>query len=165
MNCQYGIKFKTDGFTGGSLVVLDSYFSGVQFAISIDQPKDAVSVTLQHVRYTSTSIMVLDSKASAILVGGSSGTIDSWIVGANYQHPDFTLNKLKGSATNQGKPTQVDGLMDSNGNYFSRSKPQYQDKAASEMINALDWSQHGIYFQTTLRGRLLTSNRDYSGRW
>lgn len=135
MSTKYGIQFQTSDFTGGSLIVLDSSFWNVDTGISIDQAKDAVSLTVKNLHYINVGTTI-ESKASGAILKGGSGQIDNWILGNAYEGPDYKQNKINGDSSAAATIPDTPSLQASSGSYFIRARPQYESLLASEFWSA-----------------------------
>ncbi|KAI1811036.1 pectate lyase superfamily protein-domain-containing protein [Poronia punctata] len=144
-NLKVGIDITAAGETEGSLnvgsaIILDSSFADTETAIktgySADTtPDTAGSLILENVKLESVPTAVADASGS-ILEGGST-TIAGW--GQGHQYVGDADRELSGEITANTRP---DGLTGENG-YYGRSKPQYEDVAASDIVSARDSGAKG----------------------
>ncbi|KAI1310595.1 glycoside hydrolase family 55 protein [Xylaria venustula] len=117
----------------GSAIILDSSFSGAQVAIKTaytadTTPDTAGSLILENV--TLDNVPTAVQGASGSLLAGGSTTIAAW--GQGHQYVSGANRELSGDITANDRPSVLTG---ENG-YYSRSKPQYNDLAASDIVSA-----------------------------
>ncbi|KAK0285043.1 hypothetical protein LTR35_005243 [Friedmanniomyces endolithicus] len=122
--------------TVGSVIISDSTFAGVSYGIrsayskSSDVPATGGTLIIDNVDMTLATHAVVDATDNEVLAGG--GKIVSWASG-NVYDKSGTVVKTQGIVTAPTKPTSLL----SNGNVFSRSKPQYEGALASDFIQAM----------------------------
>lgn len=149
-NTDTGFSMKGD-YIGGSMMLLDSRFVGVNSGISIHTPKVSdlaqFSITLENIKMDTVKTMVVHDSSSTVLAGGSS-VIGSWILGRVYDDDHKTGSFLKGktSALEDREPTLTTTNGVATNGYFIRRKPQYQDKSADFFMNAHFAAKGKIYF-------------------
>ncbi|KAI0968246.1 glycoside hydrolase family 55 protein [Xylaria arbuscula] len=117
----------------GSAIILDSSFSGADVAIktaytAATTPDTAGSLILENV--TLDNVPTAVQGASGSLLAGGSTTIAAW--GQGHQYVSGADRELSGDITANDRPSVLTG---ENG-YYSRSKPQYNDLAASDIVSA-----------------------------
>ncbi|KAI0384726.1 pectate lyase superfamily protein-domain-containing protein [Hypomontagnella monticulosa] len=121
----------------GSITVLDSHFNGVPYAITVASRGDEQpNIVLDNLLVENSASVVLISGGATILPG-STGALyfNSWANGYQYL-PDGSGGKATGFIN--PAPEKPAALLDGNGAYFTRSKPQYETESP---IVATD---HGI---------------------
>ncbi|KAH8803504.1 pectate lyase superfamily protein-domain-containing protein, partial [Xylogone sp. PMI_703] len=142
------IAFQLTNFGGignqgtGSLTIMDSHFIDVPFGIPFSSnftPSIVIDNLL--VEGNSPQIVFKDGTTDNLLDGTSGGsiTINSWATGHRYTSPSDVGAQVTGDIT--PAPNKPSSLLDGNGNWFVRSKPQYEDMDASQFLNVLD---HGV---------------------
>ena len=141
---RVGINFTTGNFEGGSLTVLDSIFQHVDTAILINQSpqksKEQAALELLNVAYYDVATVVTSQNSGAKLTGGSSGQINSWIIGKTFsQEPDKTSsadfsNGKVFSSTDPKVPADLLFSGPSGSGYFTRSRPQYETYNSNSFI-------------------------------
>jgi hypothetical protein len=137
-------SFGGNGSQGtGSLTVVDSHFSSVPFAIPVDS-KIQPAITLDNLLIDgNTPSVVLVSGGATILEGttGAAQTIKSWAMGRRYTGLNDSGETTSGDL--DPPPSKPAMLIDSNGAYFVRSKPQYETLSAGSFINVADFGATG----------------------
>ncbi|KAI0434204.1 putative exo-beta-1,3-glucanase [Xylaria sp. FL1042] len=136
-NCGTGIDISAPGSDNtlavGSAIILDSSFTGTQVAVKTaytasTTPDTAGSLILENVSLDSTPTAVQGTSGS--LLAGGSTTITAW--GQGHRYVSGADRELSGAIAANTRPSVLTG---SNG-YYSRSKPQYEDLAASDIVSA-----------------------------
>jgi glucan 1,3-beta-glucosidase len=135
-NCQIGIDITAGGSGAqsvGSIILIDSTISNTPIGIkaaftSSSSPATAGSVILENVQLTNVPTAVQDNGNTA-LTGGSL-TIAGWGQGHKYTPTGPTF--FEGTITPNNRP----GSLLSGGNYYTRSKPQYNDLDVSQFVSA-----------------------------
>lgn len=91
-------------------------------------------ITLDNVDFSGSAAAVKQTTGETILAGGTK--VDSWIWGIVASKDSPTGRQVRGEAAKpvRSKPP---GLLGSDGKYFSKQKPQYEDVPASSFKNAL----------------------------
>ncbi|KAH8800365.1 pectate lyase superfamily protein-domain-containing protein [Xylogone sp. PMI_703] len=129
----------TDNQGTGSLTLLDSHFIDVPFGIPLST-SFSPSIVLDNllVEGNSPQIVFIDGTTNNLLTGtsGESMVVQSWATGARYTSPSDTGSKATGNIT--PAPKKPTSLLDASGNWFVRSKPQYEGMSASAFLNVLD---------------------------
>lgn len=117
--------------------MLDSHFNGVPYAITVASRGDEQpNIVLDNLLVENSASVVLVSGGETILPG-STGALyfNSWANGYQYL-PDGSGGKATGFVN--PAPEKPAALLDGNGAYFTRSKPQY------ETDNPIVATDHGI---------------------
>lgn len=137
-NCGTGIDISAPGddntLAVGSAIILDSTFTGNTVAVktgytSSTTPDTANSLILENVKLDNTPTAVMG--ASGSLLDGGSTTIAGW--GQGHQYGSGASDReFSGTVTPNERPAS---LLGDNG-FYSRSKPQYEDLAASDFVSA-----------------------------
>ncbi|KAI2628610.1 glycoside hydrolase family 55 protein [Hypoxylon sp. NC1633] len=135
-NCQKGIDITAGGSTSlevGSITVIDSKFTDTPVGITTAfqtgaQPATGASIILENLNLQNVPVAV-QGPSGTILAGGST-TIAGW--GQGHQYTPSGPNTLQGPITPNNRPAS---LLGDNG-YYSRSKPQYENLAASDIVSA-----------------------------
>lgn len=136
-NCGTGIDISAPGADNtlavGSAIILDSSFSDTEVAIKTayttsTTPDTAGSLILENVSLSNVPTAVMGGSGS--LLEGGSKTIAGW--GQGHRYVSGTDRELSGDITANERPAVLTG---ENG-YYSRSKPQYEDLAASDFVSA-----------------------------
>ncbi|KAJ6782792.1 hypothetical protein PWT90_04149 [Aphanocladium album] len=147
----------------GSVAVVDSHFNNVQAAIKVrKQGNQQPNIVLENLLAENTKSVISVDGADNYLPG-SSGTLyfDTWVSG--YQFPpgkglDSNPVNTRGFIIPSTK--KPGSLIDSQGRYLTRSKPQYESESAGSIIVATDngVSNTGKDDQTDTINKLLSSH-------
>ncbi|KAI1369868.1 putative exo-beta-1,3-glucanase [Xylaria arbuscula] len=136
-NCGTGIDISAPGADNtlavGSAIILDSSFSDTEVAIKTayttsTTPDTAGSLILENVSLSNVPTAVMGGSGS--LLEGGSKTIAGW--GQGHRYVSGSDRELSGDITANERPSVLTG---ENG-YYSRSKPQYEDLAVSDIVSA-----------------------------
>lgn len=137
-NCGTGIDISAPGqdstLSVGSAIIMDSTFSNTEVAVitaytASTTPDTANSVVLENVKLDNVPTAVQGS--SGTLLEGGSKTIAGW--GQGHQYGSGAGDReFSGDITPNERPSS---LLGDNG-FYSRSKPQYEDLAASDFVSA-----------------------------
>ncbi|KAM3501681.1 hypothetical protein MY11210_009307 [Beauveria gryllotalpidicola] len=142
-----GIGFKLVGDRGvgnvGSVSILDSSFTGASQAIVVNHidsapGKGSTGVFLENIALSGVGVAVADTTGATLLA--SSAHIDQWAVGPIYEGSSARSFSPGGKV---GKFRRVSKLLDVDGYYFERARPQYEDKPASAFMHTKDLGCHG----------------------
>ncbi|KAI1769324.1 glycoside hydrolase family 55 protein [Hypoxylon sp. FL1150] len=136
-NCQKGIDITAGGSSAldvGSITVIDSTFTNTPVGITTafesgSSPATADSIILENIVLSNVPVAV-QGPSGTVLAGGST-TIAGW--GQGHQYTPTGPNTLQGTITPNTRPTS---LLGDNGNYYNRSKPQYESLTASDIVSA-----------------------------
>ncbi len=133
---EYGIRMR-GSYRGGSLLLLDSYMSGMPTGIYISTPNGSTpsekfSITIDNLQITNVGTTVKHETAGATLAGGST-TIETWMLGKVYDQTTPTGRYQSGPLPSLHPKTPE--LLLGKG-YFAREKPQYQDLDANTIFSA-----------------------------
>lgn len=143
----------------GSISVVDSHFNGVPYAITLAPHDDEQpNIVLDNLLVENSASVVLVSGGDTLLEGSTSAlTINSWANGYQYL-PSRSGSRRQGHVS--PAPDKPESLLDSDGYYFTRSKPQYEDVSASSIIVATNngISNSGDGDQTDAINSLLSGN-------
>lgn len=128
----------------GSVSILDSSFTGASQAVVVNRigsapGKGNTGVSLENVALSGVGVAVADTTGATLLA--SSALIDQWAVGPIYE--GSTSARSFSSGGKVGKFRRVSELLDANGNYFERARPQYEDRPASAFIHTKDLGCRG----------------------
>ncbi|KAF3929479.1 hypothetical protein ABW19_dt0200131 [Dactylella cylindrospora] len=145
-SCTVAIDCSANGDPGaqgtGSILVLDSRFSNVATPIITRSGSGGRSpnIVIDNLLVEGTTKdIVYGLDGESILEGtldGSPLTIKSWAIGRRYTNTDGTGAYVAGHV--DPAPSKPEGLLGQSGKYFTRSRPQYENLAASEFIIATD---------------------------
>ncbi|KAF7368475.1 Glucan 1,3-beta-glucosidase [Mycena venus] len=129
-NCQVGFDLHTGGLTldtqsAAGVLIVDSKISstGIGIRFSTSQPSSlAGSIVLDNVAFSGiTTANIQDS--SGTVLAANAAPVGKWFQGNLYL--GSSSRYLRGSYTSGGTGRPA-ALVDSNGNFFTRSRPQYQ---------------------------------------
>lgn len=126
-------------FTVGSVSILDSTFTGVTTAVLVNPIKTApgqgsTGINLENVALSGVSVAVADTTGATLLA--SSSVIDQWAVGPVYEGSSSARSFSKGGKI--GSYRRHSTLLDAQGNYFERARPQYEDQDVSAFVHTKD---------------------------
>ncbi|EJP61727.1 Pectin lyase fold/virulence factor [Beauveria bassiana ARSEF 2860] len=152
-NVGIGFKLVGDGGVGnrltffllvGSVSILDSSFTGASKAIVVKRiesapGKGSTGISLENIALSEVEVAVADTTGATLLA--SSALIDQWAVGPIYEGSTSARSFSPGGKA--GKFRRVSKLLDSNGNYFERARPQYESRPASAFIHTKDLGCQG----------------------
>lgn len=164
--CDIGLDMSSGGFSGqavGSIIVVDSVISATQgivtpYAPGYSSPQSAGSLMLENVDFTGSSQAIAAGAGTAsrtILAGNQKIALwaqgNAWTTAAQTldgQSFNGTTCSFGNSTSNKHTAQEVTiqrslapierpaGLIDSNGNWFTRSKPQYEDVSVDQISSA-----------------------------
>ncbi|KAI1810628.1 pectate lyase superfamily protein-domain-containing protein [Poronia punctata] len=123
----------------GSISVLDSSFTNVQKAI-VANPitstpgQGSTGIVLENVALSGVGVAVADTAGKTLL--SSSGLIDQWALGPIYEGSTSARSFSQGGKI--GSYRRDVSLLDGQGKYFQRAKPQYEDQAVSAFMHTKD---------------------------
>lgn len=129
----------------GSASFLDSSFRNVATAAVIITPLDAspgsgsTGVVLENVELDNVGAAVQDTSGNTLLDGGSRH-IEQWVTGPVYasgEERQFLMGE------DIPKYRREASLLDGDGHYFERSKPQYEDRSVSDFVHLKDLGAKG----------------------
>lgn len=128
----------------GSVSVIDSSFQGVGTAILVaplnsKTGSGSTGVIVENVQFSGVDKAVADTSGAVLLV--PSPKVDHWVVGPVYS-ADGTRQFSTGGKDNAGFHRQR-VLLDSNGAYLERSKPQYEDRGVGDFVHVKDFGAKG----------------------
>lgn len=125
--------------TVGSVSILDSTFTGVTTAVLVNPitatpGQGSTGINLENVALSGVSVAVADTSGATLLA--SSSVIDQWAVGPVYEGSLSARSFSKGGKI--GNYRRHSTLLDAQGNYFERARPQYQDQDVSAFVHTKD---------------------------
>ena len=182
-NCGIGIDMTSGGFTNqavGSVVVIDSVISATQgivtpYAPGFSSPQSAGTLVLDNVDFTGSQTAISVSggtNSRTVLAGGQYIQLfaqgNAWTTAgqavngqvfngttctyANNSQTAYTAQET--TIQRQLAPiSRPPNLVDSNGKYVGRTKPQYETVPASQILSAKTFGLHG----DGVTGKLLTA--------
>ncbi|CAK7236239.1 hypothetical protein SBRCBS47491_009570 [Sporothrix bragantina] len=147
-NVGVGFRLAVVDSTGniGSVSIMDSSFSSIHTAaVIIVPPSETVGsgstgVVLENVALSGVTATVVDT-AGKVYLDGSSSVVRSWVLGTTYEGNTTARGFSHGGPV--GDYRRNLGLLDSNGAYFERAKPQYEDKSVGDFIHIKDLGAKG----------------------
>ncbi|KAH6983653.1 pectate lyase superfamily protein-domain-containing protein [Ilyonectria sp. MPI-CAGE-AT-0026] len=126
----------------GSAMFLDSTFKNVKTAILTTPPKKypgvgSTGITIDKVKFEDVDRAVADISGATIL--DASGKVDHWTIGPVYlPSRDFSLGRNLTRV--YGRQS---GLIDSDGAFFEKPKPQYQTRSVKDFVHTKDYGAKG----------------------
>jgi hypothetical protein len=144
VNVGVGFRLTADkGAAGniGSASIFDSSFTNVGTVVVIAPPSStpgsgSTGLTLERVKLSGVTTAVADTSGTVILAGSSATTVDEWALGPVYEGSTTARSYSKGGKIGSYKVHQ--SLLDVNGNYFERAKPQYEDVDVGSFFHVKD---------------------------
>jgi polygalacturonase len=91
-------------------------------------------VSLENVALSGVGMAVADTSSATLLA--SSDLIGQWVVGPIYEGASTVCSFSKGGKIVNCRRHST--LLDSQGNYFERARPQYEDQAVSSFMHTKD---------------------------
>ncbi|KAK3722123.1 hypothetical protein LTR37_002556 [Vermiconidia calcicola] len=146
-NCTIGLNMSAgepDALSVGSMTFFDSTISNTDTFIKAgftpsSLPLAANSIVLENIHLNNVRIAIENGNNATVLEGTPSNSyIAAWAMGHSYT-PNGPNNF---SGTIAPAPRSA-GLIDVSGNYYQRSKPQYEQYTASAFISARDQGATG----------------------
>ncbi|KAI1387830.1 glycoside hydrolase family 55 protein [Hypoxylon trugodes] len=142
-SCQTGINITaggSDALNVGSITVIDSAFKDTPVGIATafqtgSKPDTGASVILENLSLSNVPTAV-QGPSGSILEGGST-TIAGW--GQGHQYTPDGPSTLQDTITPNTRPASLT----TDSGYYSRSKPQYEDLTASDIVSARDSGAKG----------------------
>jgi glucan 1,3-beta-glucosidase len=139
-NCSVGLNMSTGGTTAqsvGSVTFFDSTITNTAIGIltahnSTSQPPTAGSLILENVRLSNVSVAVQGPTGTALAGTTGAMIITAW--GEGHAYTPTGPNEFKGSVAPNNRP----GSLLSGGNFYTRSKPQYEASNATQFLSARD---------------------------
>ncbi|KAK1991996.1 pectin lyase-like protein [Colletotrichum falcatum] len=147
-NVDVGFKLISDDGSGNirSVSIMDSTFSNVgTAAIVIGKPSSqpgsgSTGVVLDRVSLSGVAAAVKDSSGN-VLLPGSAGTIDQWTLGPVYEGSTTARSFSAGGRI--GSYRRPSTLVDTDGKYFERERPQYERYGLSDFVHVKDLGAMG----------------------
>lgn len=145
-NVKTGFRLVTEDKSSdkiGSATFIDSSFNSVQTAVLIAPPSSkagsgSTGVVLDNVAFANTSQAVADT-SGATLLDAPADKVHHWALGNLYQDkgPKFSMGHHTG--TFRRHP----GLLNGDGAFFERPKPQYGDRPVGDFFHVKDYGARG----------------------
>jgi len=143
-NCQIGIDMSANDngkLNVGSVTLLDSNFNNVGVAIKTawtasSTPAAAGSLVMENIQLNNVPVAVQGSNGATLLAGGNT-LIRAWGNGHSYTPSGFS--DFIGAIAPNPRPA----VLLSNGRYYTRSKPQYENLPASSFLFLRDFGARG----------------------
>jgi glucan 1,3-beta-glucosidase len=137
-NCQVGIDISAGGSSKldvGSVTLFDSSFTNVPVAIltawtTSSNPATAGSLVMENIALNNVPVAVKGPSGTMLAGTTGSTTIAAWGNGHGYYSPSGP-NEFAGPITPNPRPA----ALLSNGRYYTRSKPQYENLPASSFLS------------------------------
>ena len=136
-NCQLGFDMSNAASGGqlvGSAIILDATITNVPVFIKTgtsasSNPHTSGSLILENIKLSGVSTAI--QGPNGVLLGSVS-VIDSWGQGQFYNDKSGKGSFQQGPLP---KPSKSSVLLDSEGNFFQRAKPQYEEYAVSDFVS------------------------------
>ncbi|KAI0814551.1 glycoside hydrolase family 55 protein [Xylaria sp. FL0064] len=147
-NVDVGFKLLSDDGSGhiGSVSIIDSSFTNIgTAAVLIAPPSSTVGsgstgVTLESVVLSGVAATVKDADGK-IYLDGSSAEVDQWSLGPVYEGSTDARSFSEGGKI--GNYRRHSTLVDDNGKYFERARPQYEDHSVDDFLHIKDLGATG----------------------
>ncbi|EGO56022.1 hypothetical protein NEUTE1DRAFT_117997 [Neurospora tetrasperma FGSC 2508] len=140
-NVKTGFQLVGDGGVGniGSVSIMDSSFTNVGTVVIVNPitatpGKGSTGIALDNIVLSGVSVAVADTTGATLLA--SSPVIDQWVVGPVYEGSTTARTFSMGGKV--GNYRRHSTLLDPQGNYFERPKPQYEDQSTSMFLHTKD---------------------------
>lgn len=174
-----GFRLLADGDSGniGSVTILDSSFSDVGDAAIVVAPPShetasgSTGVVLEKVALDGVPVTVRDT-AGATLLDASADLVDQWALGPVYEGSADARRFSDGGKI--GGFRRHSTLVDGDGKYFERERPQYEDADVGDFVHVKNLGAKGDgstddtdAFQAALyaaMGKILFVDGEYLGR-
>lgn len=129
----------------GSISVLDSTFTNVGIVVVIRPPSltpgsGTTGLILENVALSGVTKTVADTSGTTLLAGGTI-KVDHWALGPVYA--GSTTSRTFSTGAKIGNYRRSSVLINDNGAYFERAKPQYEDVPASGFLHVRDFGAKG----------------------
>ena len=152
-NVGTGFKLVTDSTSGaaagniGSASFLDSSFNNVKTVVQISPPTSTVGsgstgLILENIKLSGVGTTVADTGGKTILAGSSS-KIDEWAMGPVYKGSADKKDRKFTTGEKVGSFRRHSTLVDNDGAYFERPKPQYEDRSVGDFVHTKDLGAKG----------------------
>ncbi|KAK1966745.1 pectin lyase-like protein [Colletotrichum sublineola] len=143
-----GFKFvpeSPDGSIGSSLI-MDSAFTNVGTVVVVQPPSSklgsgSTSLVLENIAMSDVTAAVADTDGRSLLAASS--RVEEWVLGPVYSGSADSSARSFSSGGKIGKYRRDHGLLDANGAYFERPKPQYEDRSVSDFLHVKDFGAVG----------------------
>jgi hypothetical protein len=152
-NVGTGFKLVPDSTSGaaagniGSASFLDSSFNNVKTVVQISPPTSTVGsgstgLVLENIKLSGVGTTVADTGGKTILAGSSS-KIGEWAMGPVYAGSADKKDRKFTTGEKVGSFRRHSTLVDNDGAYFERAKPQYEDRSVGDFIHVKDLGAKG----------------------
>jgi glucan 1,3-beta-glucosidase len=140
-NCALGLDMTAGGTSAqavGSITLLDVSITNTPVGVltgtsSTSQTKTSGSLILDNIQTQNVPVIVKGSSGNTILAGSTGSTnIASWGQGSLYTSTSGTGTFNQNTLT---APTKGSNLLASNGKFFERMRPQYENYAVSDFVS------------------------------
>lgn len=131
----------------GSASFLDSSFTNVKTVVVITPPSSTVGsgttgLILENIKLSGVTAAVADTTGKTLL-DGSSARIDEWAMGPVYAGSADARNRTFSTGAKIGSFRRHSTLVDSDGAYFERPKPQYENRGVGDFAHVKDLGARG----------------------
>jgi hypothetical protein len=140
-NCKLGLDMANNpsNQTVGSVILMDSVLTNTPIGVNMSFSENSVphtggSLIIDNVDFSGSQVAIQDFTGKEILAGGK--LVQAWAQGNAYPSPqsDNGLGRVQGDIT--GAPAKPDSLLDdTNGGFFDRAKPQYEDVDVAKFVS------------------------------
>jgi hypothetical protein len=128
----------------GSISLLDSSFNNVKQMLVVRPMTSSLGqgntgINLERIALSGVGVAVADTSGATLLAASSN--IDQWVAGPIYE--GSTTSRTFSTGAKIGQYRREHSLLDSQGNYFERAKPQYEDQPPSAFLHTKDLGCRG----------------------
>lgn len=125
--------------TVSSVSILDSIFIDVTTVVLVNPitatpDHGSIGIDLENVALSGVSVAVVDTTGATLLA--SSSVIDQWAIGPVYEGSSNARSFSQGGKI--GNYRRHSTILDAQGNYFERARPQYEDQDVSALVHTKD---------------------------
>jgi len=118
---------------------MDSSFTNVQTMVTVNSisatpGQGSTGLVLENIALSGVGAAVVDTNGATLLPASS--TIDQWAVGPAYEGSVSARSFSHGGKVGEFRRHQ--SLLDSQGSYFERPRPQYEDQDVSTFLHTKD---------------------------
>ncbi|KAK1979523.1 pectate lyase superfamily protein-domain-containing protein [Colletotrichum cereale] len=143
-----GFKFAPDNPGGniGSSLIMDSSFTNVGTVVVIQPPTSepgsgSTGLVLENIAMSGVTTAVADTNGRSLLA--ASTRIDEWVLGPVYSGSADAGARSFSSGGKIGRYRRDGGLVDVQGAYYERPKPQYEGHGVGDFLHVKDFGAKG----------------------
>jgi hypothetical protein len=131
----------------GSASFLDSSFTNVKTVVAVTPPSSTIDsgstgLVLENIKLSGFTAAVADTTGKTLL-DGASARIDQWAYGPTYVGSADAKDRTFVTDTKTGHFHRHSTLLDGDGAYFERAKPQYEGRGVGDFVRVKDLGARG----------------------